>query len=195
MFPTYCSHSRGTPNFLPQLNLTPSPLLIYMRVDSPALSGKGSRPSHRTSRGVRSHIGTREEALWVMPHSEKHHYPRSLKISPDAQAPLECNPEDEVTTRSGTDTPVASSGKSRRFQIQLDKWPFTPCTTREVSGVPFLNTTRGLTLLSNSAETLRYKSEMERNPEVPTSTRDEALFIPAVMREESEVPFTTPKEI
>ena len=28
-------------------------------------------------------------------------------------------------------------------------------------------------------------SEMERNPEVPTSTRDEALFIPAVKCEES----------
>ena len=29
-------------------------------------------------------------------------------------------------------------------------------------------------------------SEMERNPEVPASTRDEALFIPEVMREESQ---------
>ena len=28
-------------------------------------------------------------------------------------------------------------------------------------------------------------SEMERNPEVPSSTRDEALFIPAVIPEES----------
>ena len=39
---------------------------------------------------------------------------------------FECNREDEVTTGSGTDTPVASSGKSLRFQIQLDKWSVTP---------------------------------------------------------------------
>ena len=39
---------------------------------------------------------------------------------------FECNPKDEVRTRKGTDSPVASSGKSRRFQIQLDKWPDTP---------------------------------------------------------------------
>ena len=38
---------------------------------------------------------------------------------------------------------------------------------------------------SNSTETLRSMSEMERNPEVHTSTRDEALFICAVMQEES----------
>ena len=36
-----------------------------------------------------------------------------------------------------------------------------------------------------SAETLGSKSEMERKPEVPASTRDEALFIPAMMHEES----------
>ena len=33
--------------------------------------------------------------------------------------------------------------------------------------------------------TLRLKSEMKRNPEVPASTRDEALVIPTVMRGES----------
>ena len=36
-----------------------------------------------------------------------------------------------------------------------------------------------------SAETLGSKSEMERKPEVLASTRDEALFILAVMHEES----------
>ena len=36
-----------------------------------------------------------------------------------------------------------------------------------------------------SAETLISKSEMERKPEVPASTGDEALFIPAAMHEES----------
>ena len=38
----------------------------------------------------------------------------------------------------------------------------------------------------NSAETLGSKSEMERNPEVPISTQDEALFIPAAMCEQSQ---------
>jgi hypothetical protein len=38
---------------------------------------------------------------------------------------------------------------------------------------------------SNSTETSRWMSEMERNPEVPTSTRDEAGFIPAAMCKES----------
>ena len=37
-----------------------------------------------------------------------------------------------------------------------------------------------------SAETLISKSEMERKPEVPASTGDEALFIPAAMHEESQ---------
>ena len=50
-------------------------------------------------------------------HSRKALMPRYL---------FECNPVNEVTTRRGTDTPIASSGKSHRFQIQLDKWPVTP---------------------------------------------------------------------
>ena len=47
-----------------------------------------------------------------MPYSERHQFPRPLKISPDARAFFECNPEDEVTTQRGTDTPVAASGKA-----------------------------------------------------------------------------------
>ena len=60
---------------------------------------------------------------------------------------FQCNPEDEVTTRRGTDTPVAWSGKSRRFQIQLDKCPVNLRTTGEAKGFPFLNTRGGLSLL------------------------------------------------
>ena len=71
------------------------------------------------------------------------------------------------------------SGKRCRFQIQLDKWPVTRGRTPEASGVPFLNTIGGVTLVFQSAE-------MERKPEVPASTRYEALFIPAVIREESQ---------
>ena len=40
-------------------------------------------------------------------------------------------------------------------------------------------------LCSNSAETMRLISEMERNPEVPASTGHYALFIPAAKLEES----------
>ena len=51
--PTYRSHSRGTPNFPAQLILSPfSPPDLDMWVDSPTLSGKGSRPSRRTSEGL-----------------------------------------------------------------------------------------------------------------------------------------------
>ena len=42
----------------------------------------------------------------------------------------------------------ASFGKNPRFQIQLDKRPLSPGTSRESSGVPCLNPRRGLTLLS-----------------------------------------------
>src|SRR5574337_1183140 len=42
----------------------------------------------------------------------------------------------------------ASFGKNPRFQIQLDKRPLYPGTSREAGGVPCLNPRRGLTLLS-----------------------------------------------
>ena len=51
-----------------------------MRVDSPSLSGKGSRPSRCTSGGGRSHKEIREVASWFMPHSERHRFPRPLLI-------------------------------------------------------------------------------------------------------------------
>ena len=63
-FPKYISHLRGTPSFPALLNPSPfSPPDLDMRINSPALSGKGSRPSRRTSEGGRSHTETREEAL------------------------------------------------------------------------------------------------------------------------------------
>ena len=87
---------------------------------------------------------------------------------------FQCNTEDEVTTRRGTDTPVASFGKPPRFQIQLDKCPVTLRTTREASGVPFLNTRRGLTPVStlqrpcNQSQkwrgTLRFLPQLELRP-------------------------------
>ena len=52
--------------------------------------------------------------------------PSILDKNPMPEHLFECKPVDEVTTRRGTDTPVASSGKTHRFQIQVDKWPVTP---------------------------------------------------------------------
>ena len=39
---------------------------------------------------------------------------------------FERHPVDELATRRGTDTTVNLPKKTRRFQIQLDKWPVTP---------------------------------------------------------------------
>src|SRR5574341_717341 len=64
------------------------------------------------------------------------------------------------STRRSSDSPVHRPEKTPRFQIQLDKWPLTPRTPREASGVPCLNPRRGLTLLSQSAGTLRSESEI-----------------------------------
>ena len=51
-----------------------------MRVDSPALSGKGSQTSSRTSGGGWSHEEILEVASWLMSHSERHQFPRALLI-------------------------------------------------------------------------------------------------------------------
>src|SRR5574337_1135061 len=64
------------------------------------------------------------------------------------------------STRRGSDSPVHRPEKTPRFQIQHDKWPLSPATPREASGVPCLNPRRGLTLLSQSAGTLRSESEI-----------------------------------
>ena len=69
-----------------------------------------------------------------------------------------CNAFYQAHNTEGNDTPVALSRKRCRFQIKLDKWPVTQGRTPEASGVPFLNTIRGLTLMFQSAETLGSKS-------------------------------------
>src|SRR5574341_731605 len=40
------------------------------------------------------------------------------------------------STRRGSDSPVHRREKTPRFQIPLDKWPVSPGTPREASGVP-----------------------------------------------------------
>src|SRR5574337_2093646 len=46
------------------------------------------------------------------------------------------------STRRGSDSPVHRREKTPRFQIPLDKWPVSPGTPREASGVPCLNPCR-----------------------------------------------------
>ena len=89
---------------------------------------------------------------------------------------FECNPVDEVATRSGTDTPVhgpekpldskysSTSGLSPREKLERQA-EFHASTQDEAS-----------LSCPNSAGTLRLESEMERNTEVLGSSRDEALF-------------------
>ena len=63
------------------LNLSPFSLPdLDMSVDSPALSGKVSRPAPRTSGGGQSHKEIQEVTPWVMPHSERHQFTRPLLI-------------------------------------------------------------------------------------------------------------------
>ena len=66
--------------------------------------------------------------------------------------------------------------KTRRFQIQLANG-LSPREHLEQQA-EFHASTQDEACLSypNSAGTLRSESEMERNPEVPASTRDKALF-------------------
>src|SRR5574337_355842 len=80
------------------------------------------------------------------------------------------------STRRGSDSPVHRPENTPRFQIQLDKWPLSPGTPREASGVPCLNPRRGLTLLSPVCRDPAIGVRNQRNPEVPASTGDEALF-------------------
>ena len=81
----------------------------------------------------------------------------TFRRTPISRSPLEKNPMpghlselhpvNEVHTKGQFFR--ASFGKKPRFQIQLDKRPLSPRTSREASGVPCLHPRRGLTLLWN----------------------------------------------
>src|SRR5574337_21115 len=75
------------------------------------------------------------------------------------------------STRRGSFS-VHRSEKNPRFQIQLDKRPLSPGTSREAGGVPCLNARRGLTLLSPVCRDPAIGVCNQRNPEVPASTGD-----------------------
>src|SRR5574341_304535 len=64
----------------------------------------------------------------------------------------------------------ASFGKNPSFQIQLDKLPLFPVTSREAGGVPCLNPRRGLTLLSPVCRDPAIGVGNQRYPAVPAST-------------------------
>ena len=68
------------------------------------------------------------------------------KVNPMPGHLSELHPVNEVNTKEQSFR--ASFGKNPRFQIQHDKRPLSPGTSREASGVPCLNPRRGLTLLS-----------------------------------------------
>ena len=102
--------------------------------------------------------------------------PSALEKNPRSRPFFECNPVNEVTTRRGNDTPMhhlqetagskysSTSGLSPREQLQRQ--------------AEFHSSTKAEACLScpNSGRTLTSESEMERNPEVPASTGDEAYF-------------------
>ena len=69
---------RGFPAPLPLSPFYPPDLDRW--VDSPALSGRGSRPSGRTSGRGRSHDDIPDVASWVLPHCEAPRFPGPLLI-------------------------------------------------------------------------------------------------------------------
>src|SRR5574341_902893 len=85
------------------------------------------------------------------------------------------------STRRGSDSPVHRREKTPRFQIPLDKWPVSPGTPREASGVPCLNRRRGPLPMHQtqwSAErplpppvSLTSQSHHEKPPEITFTSR------------------------
>src|SRR5574340_604592 len=76
------------------------------------------------------------------------------------------------STRRGSDSPVHRREKTPRFQIPLDKWPVSPGTPREASGVPCLNPRRGLTLLSLQTGDRRVRPRLGLRHGTPLASRD-----------------------
>ena len=102
---TYRSHSRGPPRFPAPLHLRLfSPLDRDRRFDSPALSGRHSRPSWRmmrpVSRGNFRHSLVDGDTCRKTPISRS-----ALDKIPMPGHLFEDNPFDEGTTGRGTDTP------------------------------------------------------------------------------------------
>src|SRR5574342_128592 len=108
----------------------------------------------------------------------------TFRRTPISRSPLDKNPMpghlSELQPVNAVNTKGqffrASFGKNPRFEIQLDKRPLSPGTSREAGGVPCLNPRRGLTLLSPVCRDPAIGVGNQRFPAVPASTGDEALF-------------------
>ena len=89
---------------------------------------------------------------------------------------FEGNPVDEGTTRSDTDIPMHRLEKPAD-STHSSKYGLSPREQLERQ-VKLHSFTQDEALLScpNSSGTLQLESEMERSPEVPASTREEAFF-------------------
>ena len=74
------------------------------------------------------------------------------------------------STRRGSDSPVHRREKTPRFQIPLDKWPVSPGTPREASGVPWV--------LSGGDVTGAYVSSTGQDARDPTASKHS--YIPAL---------------
>ena len=89
----------------------------------------------------------------------------TLRIKSQHEGPLTpwlCPPEKDAGSKSNWArglTPHAQLKRQAEFSASTQDEACFPC--------------------SNSTETSRWMSEMEKNPEVPALSRDEALFIPA----------------
>ena len=98
---------------------------------------------------------------------------------------FEWNPEYQVRTRRATDTPVASSRKRLRFQIQLSKRPDTSFTTQEAKRLQCLNRKGDPPPLFRLHRNLEINVRNGEEHGGSHQTQDEALFIPAALLEES----------
>ena len=112
--PTHGSHSRGTPSFPAQLNLSPfSPPDLDLRGDSPTLSGKGSHlpvaPQEeaglalKLERKPRGSCHIPKDTPWISPSIQGNS--RWLDTSANVTPRMK-------STRRGTDTPVHHPEKS-----------------------------------------------------------------------------------
>ena len=153
----------------------PSPLLIAKGGSIPLLCLQGVPDLLRAPQMRLSHEEIRDVASMVVPHAERPWFPNPLLIRtrcPDTYKKIVWM----KAQHEGALTTPCIVQKRPQVTLTAQQVPVTQWTTREASGGPFLHTRQGLTHLSQLCRGLRSESEMERNPEVPASPRDEAPF-------------------
>ena len=139
------------------------PPQLEMRVDSPASLGKESGRCRRPSRGGRSHLETRAHPRELCLNSKRPWFPHPLQISLIPLHGLDWNPENWLKTRKEVWQPRGTLRKSPRPLCPLERKTDTPFTPREGSGLPCLDTRRGLTPLL----------KLHRKPEIHVRTGEE----------------------